>query len=188
VGVHLAKRGAVVTGVDINPRFIDRARERYARADLTAGLRVGDMRALRERDAFDAIVNWFNSFGYFGIEDDFEVLLRFAAALRPGGRLLVEAPNRVGILDNIVCKYDADGNRVGGTCWDEVTERVVAHFTIPGLDGPSEVKAGARMYSLAQYKLLFRLAGLKLAHVYGEGLTEFGEASHRMILVAVKPG
>jgi len=188
VGVHLAARGAFITGVDLNPRFIARARERFASSGFEAEFRVGDMRELPDRKAFDAIVNWFNSFGYFGIEDDFEVLSRFARALRPGGRLLIEAPNRQGILKNIRCEFDDDGKPVGTVRWDEVTERLVTRFMASGPDGEREVRSGARMYSLAQYNLLFRIAGLTLARVYGEGLTEFGEKSKRMILVAVKPG
>ncbi|MYL84090.1 methyltransferase domain-containing protein [Desulfovibrio aerotolerans] len=189
VGIHLAARGARVTGVDFNPRFIARAGERYAAAGLAATLRVGDMRQLADRGAFDAIVNWFNSFGYFGIEDDFEVLRRFAVALRPGGRLLLEAPNRVGILGNLTCKYDADGKPAGAVAWDDVAERLVTRFSVPEPNGSSEsvVRSGVRMYSLAQYKLLLRLAGLELVHVHGEGLTVFAETSRRMILVAVKP-
>jgi biotin carboxylase/SAM-dependent methyltransferase len=188
VGIHLAARGARMTGVDVNPRFIARARERFASSGIAAVFRVGDMRELPDRNAFDAIVNWFNSFGYFGIEDDFEVLTRFAAALRPGGRLLIEAPNRQGILQNIRCEYDDKGKPVGTVRWDEVTERLVTRFMTPGPDGEREVRSGARMYSLAQYNLLFRIAGLQLARVHGEGLTDFGEQSKRMILVAVKPG
>ncbi len=187
VGVHLAKRGALVTGVDLNPRFIARAAERFASAGVVARLQAGDMRELSSTEPFDAIVNWFNSFGYFGIEDDFEVLSRFAAALRPGGRLLIEAPNRQGILSNIRCEYDADGKPLGTVRWDEVTERLVTRFTVTGPDGPCEVRSGARMYSLAQYNLFFRLAGLSLKRVYGEKLTEFNENSRRMLLVAVKP-
>lgn len=188
VGVLLAERGAVVTGVDLNPRFIARAGERFAAAGIAAELRAGDMRDLRDRDTYDAIVNWFNSFGYFGIEDDFEVLSRFAAALRPGGRLLLEAPNRIGLMNNIRHECNADGNPVGRVMWDAVTERLVTRFTVSGPDGDREVKSGARMYSLAQYKLLMRLAGLRFEQVYGEGLTTFGETSRRMIMVAVKPG
>ncbi|MFP5258414.1 MAG: methyltransferase domain-containing protein [Acidobacteriota bacterium] len=188
VGIHLVARGALVTGVDLNPRFIARAGERYAAAGLTATLRVGDMRRLADREAFDAIVNWFNSFGYFGIEDDFEVLVRFAEALRPGGRLLLEAPNRVGIMGNLTCKYDVDGKPAGAVSWDDVTERLVTRFPVSGPDGTSEmVRSGVRMYSLAQYRLLLRLAGLELAQVHGEGLTAFTETSRRMLLVAVKP-
>jgi biotin carboxylase/SAM-dependent methyltransferase len=188
IGVHLAARGAYITGVDLNPRFIARARERFESSGFEAEFRVGDMRELPDRKAFDAIVNWFNSFGYFGIEDDFEVLSRFAQALRPGGRLLIEAPNRQGILGNIRKEYDADGKPVGTVRWDEVTERLVTRFMAPGPDGEREVRSGARMYSLAQYNLLFRIAGLTLARVYGEDLTPFTEKSKRMILVAVKPG
>ena len=188
VGVHLAERGALVTGVDLNPRFIARATERFASAGIAAELRAEDMRRLSTPEPFDAIVNWFNSFGYFGIEDDFEVLSRFASALRPGGRLLIEAPNRQGILNNIRCEYDADGKPLGTVRWDEVTERLVTRFTVTGPDGPCEVRSGARMYSLAQYRLFFRLAGLSLQCVYGEKLTEYSETSRRMILVAVKAG
>ncbi|MHB8771231.1 MAG: methyltransferase domain-containing protein [Syntrophales bacterium] len=188
IGVLLAEKGAIVTGVDLNPRFITRAGERFAAAGISAELRVGDMRALDDRSAFDAIANWFNSFGYFGIEDDFQVLLHFAAALRPGGRLLVEAPNRTGLLGNLVRRRDAEAGKGSTVDWDETTERLVTHLTVSGPDGEYEVKSGVRMYSLPQYRLLIRLAGLSLERVYGEGLTPFGEHSRRMIMVAVKPG
>jgi biotin carboxylase/predicted RNA methylase len=187
VGIHLARRGAVLTGVDINPRFIERARERFAECGLDGEFRVGDVRELAEREAFDAIVNWFDSFGYFDIEDDFEVLRRFAGALRPGGRILIESPSRIGILRNISYSCKDDGKPVGTVCWDEVTERLVTRFQVSGPTGQREVRSGMRVYSLAQYKLLLRLAGLELAHVYSEDLKEFSETSRRMIMVAVKP-
>lgn len=188
VGVRLAERGALVAGVDRNPRFVARAVERFAEAGIAADLRVGDMRALADNQAFDAVVNWGCSFGYFGIEDDFDVLTRFAAALRSGGRLLLEVPNRQHILADIIRHNDAGGGPAGTARFDEVTERLVTCFSVPGPDGQGEIRTGARLYSLAQYRLLLRLAGLTLAHVHGEGLTAFGEASRRMILLAVKPG
>lgn len=187
VGVRLARRGAMVSGVDINPRFIARAKERYAASGITASLRVGDMRALSDREMFDAVVNWCNSFGYFGIEDDFEVLLRFADALRPGGHLLLEAPNRASIIANITNNRAASGNRLRALYWDEMTERLVALVPVPGPNGQGEIRAGLRVYSLAQYKLLIRLAGLRLEKIYGEGLSEFCAESKRMIMVAAKP-
>lgn len=187
IGVHLAMQGAILTGVDLNPRFIARAGERFAEAGISAELRVGDMRELDEKNSFDAIVNWFNSFGYFGIEDDFQVLLHFANALRPGGRLLIEAPNREGILGNLVRRQEAETGKQSSVLWDEVTERLITHLTVTGPDGEREVKSGVRMYSQAQYRLLMQLAGLRLEQVYGDGLTPFEETSRRMIMVAVKP-
>lgn len=187
IGLHLAKQGAIVTGVDLNPRFIARAGERFAEAEISAELRVGDMRELDDKNTFDAIVNWFNSFGYFGIEDDFQVLLRFADALRPGGRLLIEAPNRKGILGNLVRRQEAETGKQSSVLWDEVTERLITHLTVTSPDGEREVKSGVRMYSITQYRLLMQLAGLRLEQVYGEELTSFEEISRRMIMVAVKP-
>ena len=44
-------------------------------------------------EEFDAVVNWFTSFGYFDPQTNDRVLARFARALRPGGRLLLELHN-----------------------------------------------------------------------------------------------
>ena len=187
IGVHLAKQGAIVTGVDLNPRFIARAGERFAEAGIPAELRVGDMREIDDKNTFDAIVNWFDSFGYFGTEDNFQMLLHFAAALRPGGRLLVEAPNRQGLLANLARRQEGETSRKRRVLWDEVTERLITHQTVSGPDGEREVKSGVRVYSLAQYRLLMQLAGLRLEQVYSEDLTPFRDNSRRMIMVAVKP-
>jgi len=123
ISIQLAKRGACVTGVDINPRFIERARHRFTEAGLEGAFEVGDMRALAWRQRFDAVVNWFNSFGYFDVETDFAVLRRLANALRPGGRLILEAPNRGNVLANTRRKIDAATGAEFQRHWDELTER-----------------------------------------------------------------
>lgn len=187
VGLHLARRGARLTGVDLNPRFVATARERFAAAGITAELLVMDMRDLPWEGRFDAVVNWFNSFGYFGIEDDFLALKRMTRALKPGGRILLEAPNRVNILSNVRNRAELDGQALT-TRWDEISERVCVAVTVPDGQGTREIRTGARMYSPAQYKLLFRLAGLELVRIWGEGLTGYGEWSRRMILLGRKAG
>ena len=60
----------------------------------------GDMRQLPWRDRFDAIINWFPSFGYFNDPGNQQVLAQAAAALRPGGRLALEMNNYVRLLRN----------------------------------------------------------------------------------------
>lgn len=94
----LAQRGFRVAGLDASPRFLE-----HAHADaLAKGLDVeyveGDMRNLPWRDRFDAVVNWFASFGYFSDEQNKAVLRQFHDALRPGGRVLIEAPNITRLL------------------------------------------------------------------------------------------
>jgi SAM-dependent methyltransferase len=51
------------------------------------------MRELRYESEFDAVVNWFTSFGYFDPATNDAVLAAFARALRPGGRLLLDLYN-----------------------------------------------------------------------------------------------
>jgi len=185
VGQWLARKGARMTGVDINPRFIDRAKERFQEAGLEAEFLVSDMRWLAYDAEFDAVVNWFNSFGYFGIEDDFLTLTLLARALRPGGRILIETPNREGVIGNVARKYDADGNQLP-FFWDDFTERMLIHHQTE-CDGESQkVVGGVRMYSLEQYRLMFRLTGLEMSQVWGDNLTSFGESSARMIMLGYK--
>lgn len=187
VSLHLARRGARVTGVDINPRFIERARERFAAEGLEAEFTVADMRALPFAKRFDALNNWFNSFGYFDVETDFEVLRGFARALKPGGTLLVEAPNRTNVIANTVRKFDAQGRELPKS-WDETTERMRLPIQARVGDQLIESHAGPRLYSLAQYRLLFRLAKLELVKVLDEHLELSTPRSKRVIMVARKAG
>ncbi|MFZ0042726.1 MAG: class I SAM-dependent methyltransferase [Solirubrobacteraceae bacterium] len=86
---RLAGRGCDVVGVDSSELFLGLARERYPAVRFVRG----DMRELAYDREFDVVVNWFTSFGYFDRAANDRVLDRFARALRPGGRLLLELLN-----------------------------------------------------------------------------------------------
>ena len=100
VAFHLANRGVQVVGIDLRKSFIDRAKRRFRREGVKADLRCMDLRAIEFEDEFDAVCNWFISFGYFSDRENAEVVMRFSRALRPGGRLLIEQLNRERILRN----------------------------------------------------------------------------------------
>lgn len=185
MGVHLAMLGVKYTGVDLNPRFIEKAGERFSLAGVHGNLSAKDMRDIDFTERFDVVLNWFNSFGYFGIEEDFEILKRLVRALKPAGRMLLEAPNRRNILSNIRAKKDREGKPLA-PIWDEVTEQVILEVPPSGESGMQSVVIGTRMYSLNQMKLLFRLAGMQVTRIWGEGFSDFGEDSQRMILLAEK--
>ena len=86
---RLARMGCEVVGIDYTESWIELARNQYPEATFSHG----DMRSLPYEDEFDAIVNWFTSFGYFDAQTNDRVLASFARALRPGGRLLLELHN-----------------------------------------------------------------------------------------------
>jgi biotin carboxylase/SAM-dependent methyltransferase len=185
-GQYLARHGVNYVGVDLNPRFIQRARQRFADQGLTGKFTVGDMRELSLVGAFDAVINWFNSFGYFDVETDFLVLKNLARSLRPSGMLLMEAPNRGNVIANTTPKFDARGKELQ-RLWDDIGERMYLPVPVEENGRIVNVLTGPRLYSLAQYKLFFRLAGLEFAAVYDERLGTYSEASKRMILLARNP-
>lgn len=170
----LAAQGVLVTGVDSQPRFIAAAQERFRAAGLAAELRLGDACALADRDAFDAIVCSGAAFGNSGVEEDFEALVALARALRPGGRLCIEAPSRT---------------RAERGDWDAASERMVLHFPPAApAQGGTALRIGVRVYSVAQYRLLLQLAGLRLEQVCGQEPTALEAGPQRLLLVALKPG
>jgi len=185
VGLHLAKRGVKLTGIDVNPRFIEKARRRFQAEGLTGDFMVSDMRDIHYNHQFDAIVNWFNSFGYFDIETDYYVLKLFHKSLRPQGLLLIEAPNRKNIIQNTRNIQQEDGHELIRH-WDELTERLYAPVEIIQNGQKTNVVIGTRMYAMTQYQLLFRIAGFEVMAVYDEHLNPFSDDAQRMIFIVRK--
>jgi SAM-dependent methyltransferase len=99
----LAEAGFRVTGLDHSADLLERARA----TPSTATFVEGDMRNLpaRWRGRFDAVVSLGASFGFFATraEDD-RVLANYARVLRPGGRFLLHAANRDGIMAQFIAK------------------------------------------------------------------------------------
>ena len=78
--------GYEVTGVDSDP---------VAVAEAGAGAAVGDLRTLDSLPSgYDAVINLWASFGYFGAEENERVLAGLARRLRGGGRLVLDVYNR----------------------------------------------------------------------------------------------
>lgn len=101
----LADAGYRVTGVDLSPVLLRKAKE----TDSGGCVRwvEADMRALPEDGAFtecfDAVVNLFTSFGYFETEgEQLDVLKQIRLALKPGGRFVMDVLNAGYIQDHLV--------------------------------------------------------------------------------------
>jgi len=89
----LAERGYRVTGVDRDPTAIDEARRRAAQRAITYV--VYDMRRLAEQTwSFAAVINLWQSFGYFDEASNAHVLCQINQVLRPHGRLILDLYHR----------------------------------------------------------------------------------------------
>lgn len=92
--VEFAKKGLAVTGYDFSAEYLAEAAARAKKKRVALRLVRGDMRRLGFRGEFDAVVNLFTSFGYFlNFSDDIKSLRGAAAALKPGGRFLIDVIN-----------------------------------------------------------------------------------------------
>ncbi len=90
LALALARRGFRVTGVDLSPEFLARARAADPAARIDWELR--DMRDLPWRARFDGAFCFGNSFGYLDDDGNAMFLRAVASALKPGGRLVLDTP------------------------------------------------------------------------------------------------
>jgi SAM-dependent methyltransferase len=88
--IAFAERGARVTGVDLSPEMIRRAREHAAAQGVEMAWRIGDMAHLADPFAvYDAI---FARVSLQFVPDIPAALREFRRVLKPGGRLLASVP------------------------------------------------------------------------------------------------
>lgn len=186
ITVHLARAGCDVVGVDRLERFVRRARARFRREGVVGRFSVVDLRELDFEGEFHGVCNWFTSFGYCSDQVNFDILRRLTAALRPGGRLLIDQCNRERILRDFRSVEEREGVRIHNR-WDPASQRIVGRWVVKDKGNRSEHASAIRLYTPAQMKRLFERAGLRVERFYGgpDG-SVFGRSSRRMIVVGRK--
>ena len=191
--VPLAKAGLEVTGLDMSEEYLHMAGSAAREAGVRVRLACGDMREIPYRGEFDAVVNLFTAFGYFDDDaDDQRVIDGAAAALRPGGRLLLDLLSRDWVAANYIrseSRESLDGT-VYKECrdFDAVAGRNHVEFTITSPDGARrKVSHHIRLYVATEISRMLDRAGLALERAYGgyDG-GSLAVETRRMILVARK--
>lgn len=91
---RLARAGHACTGIDFSPASVAYAREI---AESTSAFIEGDLRTTPFGEAYDLIMLLYGEFNVFRPTDAQEILRRAAAALAPGGRLLLEVSTHASI-------------------------------------------------------------------------------------------
>ena len=105
----LAGAGYRVVGLDRSPVLLGEARRGSEGLKWPRWVR-GDYRELPfAAESFDAVVNLFTSFGFFGEEGDLQALTEFRRVLRPERALVLETMHR----DRLMASFQA--RKLGGT-------------------------------------------------------------------------
>ena len=186
----LAPRGMLVVGVDLSPAMLTEARRGDAHPRLT--FLHGDMRRLGYESEFDAVVNLYTSFGYFSPRENLDVLRRMARALRPGGRILIDHRDRDHDATLPERRWDRlpDGTlTLRDLRLDRRTGRCAGAWIFVGPRGRRSVRRVQHyVYTLAQWRSMFRAAGLHLTAAWSDyGRRYTRGKGPRLLVVGVRP-
>ncbi len=187
---RLAALGHQVSGVDLFPGFLEIARQDAERKGVTVAYQQKDMRQISDEDTYDLVLLLFTAFGYFDEEDNLLVLRKICKALKPGGRFLMDAPNRDAAIKGNQPYFVTE--KEGNLMIDRVTFDTLSGRTqnrrIVIRDGVRRDKPfSIRLYNPNEMTALLRQAGLQLEQFYGDwdGQPLQGEG-RRMIILARK--
>ena len=180
LSLALAARGYRVTGVDASREFLAHAAASPAASTVAWELR--DMRDLPWPARFDGAFCVGNSFGYLDDPGNAAFLRATAAALKPGGRFVLETPM---VLEQLLRHLqDQPWWRVGEMLllvkndYDHRRSRLEIEYTFMG-NGRTEVRRGShRAYRYAELVDLLRASGfddVRVAEPWsrGDAMTTF---------------
>lgn len=183
---QLSKYVAKVIGFDLSAARIQKAQEQFA------GDRVlfyeHDMRAPMHVNYFDAIFNFFTSFGYFNTyRDHLNAARSLSNGLKKGGLLVIDYFNNVYVKNKLVAEEQIIKGNIIFDIKRYVSEgKIVKEIVVrDGNAPPLHFEERVSDVSVERFKLLFEKAGLQLENIFGDyRLSSFDrEHSPRLIMI-----
>lgn len=185
-----AKAGFDVTGVDINPMLLERARLNCA--DLSIKFIERSMADLSPfHGQIGVVVNLFSSFGYFPSDDENSAVLgQFVACLRPGGLLVLHSIDRdwlMRIYEPVSWRETDEEFSLEARKFDPQTNyNEVNEIRLDKATGKAQrTYHRMRLYNSTEIESLMREAGLRDVQVFGgfdgKPFTK-GETSHPVFI------
>jgi SAM-dependent methyltransferase len=184
---YLAQKGFEVTGLDISFGSILFAKQFE---EPTLEFYQHDMRVPFRINYYDAVVNFFTSFGYF--ENDREHLLALKNVcknLKPQGLLVIDFFNEYWVRQNLVKEQS---KTVDGIVF-RISKSVKKGYVYKTVEFDTGGKTfffreKVRLFNEVDFKNLLEMAGLSLKSTYGGyDLANFDlKSSKRLILIAQK--
>jgi 2-polyprenyl-3-methyl-5-hydroxy-6-metoxy-1,4-benzoquinol methylase len=177
--VELAKRGYRVTGFDLSEGQLRLAREKAAAAGVTVEFQRRDATQPHFNNEFDTAIMFCE--GAFPLmetdEKNHAILAHAAAALRPGGKLLLTTLNALFPLFHSVKDFldaGASSTATGKLTFDLMTFRERAELTFTDDAGQSQtVTTNERYYTPAEMRWLLQTAGFAKVDIFGSHLGQF---------------
>ncbi|MFI5135117.1 MAG: class I SAM-dependent methyltransferase [Chitinophagales bacterium] len=185
--MFLADRGFNAIGIDLSYKNIEHASV-YERENLTFFRH--DMREIFYVNYFDAVFNFYTSFGYFSAEKDHLKAIRsMSLSLKKGGKLIIDFFNSSKTVNEILEHEDIARDGILFSVKRTIEQNAIVkkiYFQDEGKEFHFEERV--QMLTLDDFNRWFGMHGLKLKDVFGDyKLNPFDEKiSDRMIVIAEK--
>jgi len=164
--VEFARRGYVVTGLDLSAGMLAEAAKAAAHAGVAVELIRADATDFAFATTFDAAVCVCEgAFTLVGFEDPFEhdaaILRNVFAVLKPGALFVLTASNGMRLI------RDATVDQVARGAFDPMTLTLSYDMEWQAPDGPRSVPVRERGYVPSELALMCRMAGFEVEHAWG---------------------
>lgn len=185
----LARMGCQITGLDSSEPYLAIARAEARAMDLAGDYILGDMRAIPWENAFDRVVLWFNTFGYFGDHENRGVLEGVRRALKPGGQVLIDLVNRDALLrhlprDSVV---EREGNlQIDRHSFDPLSGCLMMERIVLRDRQMRRASLVARLFTFPELRDWLSACAFRSVAGYGSDRQQFSLRSDRLLVVAVK--
>lgn len=180
IGLPLNGRGVPVVGIERSPAMVDQLRAKPGGAAVEVV--IGDMTTTRVEGSFGLVYLVFNTItNLLTQEDQVRCFENAAAHLEAGGRFVVEdqlpALHRLSAgATEVVVERTAE--HIGIDEYDVAEQRLVSHHTFIDGDRVRTSRSHHRYAWPAEYDLMARIAGLRLAERWADWhCTPFGASS-----------
>lgn len=199
--IELAKRGYLVTGIDLSEALLARAREKAVADGVSVDFQRHDARKLPFAGEFGlAIMICEGAFSLMETDEmNFEILKGAERALKPGGRLIFTTLNGLFPLVHSLEDFHAEAAQEGtALCSDNVFDLLTfrAHNTTTFEDDSGikhELLCNERYYVPPEITWLLKSLGFRNIGIFGAKLGAFSRddklttEDFQMLVVAEKP-
>ncbi|MEO1713246.1 MAG: class I SAM-dependent methyltransferase [Bacteroidota bacterium] len=187
---HLASLGYTVHGIDRDRRFIEIARAEATKLGLDTTYEEQDLLDMEQEEDFDAALLLFNTIGFFNPADALRLLQKTQAALRPGGKLILDTKNRDHLLQELVPSTITERGKdlmIDRLSFDTKTGQTL-NRRIYIKDGQRyDTPFAMTTYNYGDLEQLLQTAGLRITNTFGSWRGDaFDHQSRRILLVAEK--
>ncbi len=191
IAIELAARGYRVTGVDLVPQLLDRARIRARERGVDVRWEQRDMRDLPWPQAFDAVCCVWGSFGYFDDAGNQAFLDAVARCLKPGGRFALDNHVTETLLHRLPFRtwhvVDDDFYILEEGEYDPETARVESRWVYVRQGSVTSLSLSQRLYSYRELVAMLHRAGFTQWKAWADTQgTPFHLKARRLYLVALK--